>query len=126
MANLLRRLSVKVEASLSNSNSHCISIQCRRRCRMAPSSASRYGSGISASSSHNSSPVVRWGILSTGRIASDYVKAISLAENATVSDNDTLVISALHSVYVTLSTPPHFHFSLMITQHPLALAPFCF
>ena len=91
MANLLRRLSVKVEASLSNSNSHCISIPCRRRhrrrCRMAPSSASRYGSGISASSSHNSSPVVRWGILSTGRIASDYVKAISLAENATVSDD---------------------------------------
>ena len=85
MANLLHRLSVKVEASLSNSNSHCISIQCRRRCRMAPSSASRYGSGISASSSHF--PVVRWGILSTGRIASDYVKAISLAENATVSDN---------------------------------------
>ena len=89
MANLLRRVSssVKIEASLSNSNSNSISIQClrRRRCPMAPSSASRYGSGISASSSHF--PVVRWGILSTGRIASDYVKAISLAENATVSDN---------------------------------------
>ena len=73
--------------SYNNKSSFATNVNVRSA---AASTTSRCGHNFSSVSNNNSnnsiiSPVIRWGILSTGRIASDFVKAMSLVENAEVS-----------------------------------------
>lgn len=79
---------------------------------------------ITTSSSSSSSPPsshinvngpIRWGILSAGRIASDYAKAISVADSAVVSFVVAIICST--DVYLNQFKQLNFHSSHQTESH---------